>query len=69
MRTERMKKPENGCAKCAWWLKNPSDNYGQCRALHMPTWWQHAACPEYEREFPVDEEISIYVDGFGHVVE
>lgn len=56
-RTER--RPDNGCARCVWWLQGRNDDWGRCTIHRERTWWRHAACTEYERDNQIEDTIRI----------
>lgn len=52
-------RPTNGCARCVWWLQRQPSPWGLCTVHRVKTWWQHAACVEYERDVHVLDRIQI----------
>lgn len=57
-----MPRPDNGCARCVWWLQFTPSGWGQCSIHRERTWYQHAACSEYERDGQVKDSIRIRAD-------
>lgn len=65
--TRQERRPANGCARCEWWKENRKlDGWGRCAAHKEKTWWQHAACSEYELNLQtydlIDFDDEIYDD-------
>lgn len=53
-------RPINGCARCVWWLQLNHSSWGRCTVHRENTWWQHAACVEYERDGEIDDAITLH---------
>lgn len=54
------RRPENGCARCVWWLQERNSSWGRCCVHKSRTWWQAPSCVEYERDGQIDDDILVY---------
>lgn len=52
-------RPENGCARCLWWLQDRRDDWGRCTMHHDRTWWRHAACGDYDKDPFAEDTIQL----------
>ena len=52
-------RPKNGCARCVWWFQDGADGWGLCAFHRERTWWQHAACVEYETDGQIGDTIRL----------
>ena len=53
--------PANGCARCEWWSHRVNSPWGFCQLTKVERWYQAAACPEYEIDARVPDEIPLYL--------
>lgn len=53
--TER--RPDSGCARCVWWLRERRTEWGRCTLHRVRTFWKHAACTEYENDPFIPDEM------------
>lgn len=59
---KEQQRPKNGCARCVWWLQSAPSGWGRCSVHRERTWYEHAACCEYERDGEVPDNIMIRAD-------
>lgn len=55
-------RPDNGCARCLWWRQCRYSAWGRCLVHRVRTWWQHAACSDYDRDCEIIDTIRVYND-------
>lgn len=52
-------RPENGCARCVWWVQKWKSDNGRC-AVHQETrYYRCPPCSEYERDNEVPDTIGV----------
>ncbi len=54
--TER--RPDNGCARCQWWMQLGKQPWGRCILLRERRWFQAPPCSEYDRDASVPDYIK-----------
>lgn len=52
------RRPDNGCARCCWWMQLGKQPWGRCSLLRERRWFQAPPCCEYERDPDVKDYIS-----------